>query len=156
MPATDLHALVEQFCSHIGIAAPVLTPDHQGSLAFSTQLREVDFTVTQDPLRHPDDALVLVFLGQAPEDREVLILRELMNANLLMLQPQSLSFSRNPLTGSILLQYACPLAGASGESLRAGMENLIDTVLAWRQDYFLDGSGSPAPSILCNMLGRLA
>jgi hypothetical protein len=156
MPASTLQDLAQQFCDAAQMVAPVLTPDSDGNLAFSTRIRDVDFTITHDPASQPENALILVFLGQIPADREVLILRELLHANLLMLQPGSPSFSRNPLTGSILLQYSSPLTSASGESLRAGMEGIIDMVHAWREDFFLEANGPPTSPSLFNMLGSLA
>lgn len=138
MPASSLHNLAEQFCEILGVTPPSLGPDGKGHLAFSTKIRDVDVSVTHDMLRHPDHASVLVFFGRVPPEREVLVLRELLHANLLMIQPHCLSFSRNPLTGSVILQMMFPLATASGQGLWDGLQSVIAQALRWREDFFLD------------------
>ncbi len=138
MPASSIHKLAEQFCEIIGVPAPELSPDSNAVLAFSTQIGGVDISVTHDPLHHPDHATALVFFGQVPEDREVLILRELLHANLLMLRPDAPTFSRNPLTGNVILQYVFPLAGSSGRGLWTGMQGIIEYAQRWRRDFFLE------------------
>ena len=138
MPASSLHNLAEQFCEILGVAAPSLSPDGKGHLAFSTKVKGVNVSVTHDMSRHPDHASVLVFFGHVPPDREVLVLRELLHANLLMIQPHCLTFSRNPLTGSVILQMMFPLATASGQGLWDGLQSVISHALQWRESYFLD------------------
>lgn len=144
MSIANLQDLADQFCAVVGLPPPGLVPDGNGLWAFSAKLRDVDVTLTHDPVHHPDHALVLVFFGPVPADRELAVLRELLHANLIMLQPGAPSFSRNPMTGDVVLQYVYPLAGASGQGLWAGLQAIVDSALKWRKNFFLDQPAFPS------------
>lgn len=138
MPASNLQELAEQFCEVIAVETPDLLPDTDGVLSFSVNVREVDLIVRNDPHSDPDHALVYLVFGHVPEDREVPVLRELLHANLAMSGPQAPAFSRNPLTGHVLLQYAWPMANVSGRSLWHAIQDVIDAILKWRSDFGLE------------------
>jgi hypothetical protein len=151
MPAANLQELVRQLCTIVDSPVPALSTDANGMLAFSTRLRDVDVTVTHHPTLHPEHAFVLVFFGPVPENRERAVLRELLHANLLLLHPGGPAFSRNPLSGHVVLQYVYPLAEASGQGLLSGLQTIIDSALQWRRDFFLDQAAlrvvaSPLPA----------
>lgn len=143
MPALNLQDLAHQFCQVIGHDAPQLVPDREGVLSFSVQVRGVDLIVRQDPTLDCGHALAYLVFGDVPEDREAQVLRELLHANLAMAGPQAPAFSRNPLTGHILLQHAFALSGVSGAGLWQAIQDLIDTILKWRLDFGLDVSAAP-------------
>ena len=81
MSATAFQDLAAQFCALIDVAVPQLGPDDDGVVAFTATVQGVDVTVTHDPVERPDEASISVLFGLVPDDREVHVLRELLNAN---------------------------------------------------------------------------
>ncbi len=156
MPASSLDYLANEFCELGDVPASPLATDSTGALSFSATVRGVDITVSHDPLRHPDHAIALLFFGQIPEDRELLILRQLLNFNLDLLQPNFPAFSRNPLTGNVILQYVFPLAQAMSQAPLDGLARLVEAILKWRQEFFLDDSAFTPASSMGTAVGQLA
>ena len=138
MSTSRLHRFVEQFCDAGGPPALKIDLESGGASVLSVNFQGVDLSICHDQLRHPDHALVLAFFAHVPEHNEVLILRELLHANLSMMRPNSPSFSRNPLTGNVMLQYAVPLIGEAGENLWAAIQDIAESILVWRQNISLD------------------
>jgi hypothetical protein len=157
LSATSLQALAAQLCAMIDVAPPQLDADDDGIVAFSASLRGVDATFTHDTSSRPDEARIHVFFGHVPEHKELEALRELLNANYLMQQAGAPSFSRNPDTGELVLQYVYPLEEASGENLWAGLQTIIDRVLRWRETFALsEADKAPFDELQLHVMDQLA
>ncbi len=153
MSSTDFSALCQALCTQLGVQPPELEPDPLGVVGFTVQLRGVDLAVLHT---RPTDAftLLLVNFGPLDEDREPGIWRALMDANFLLVGPDAPAFSRNPVTGEVLLQHVLPLADVDAAQLRARMVHMAEVALQWRKDFFLSAGAQaqfarpqdPAPS----------
>lgn len=137
MSTTGFYELAAQFCAAIESPVPELTPDGDGVLSFSAVVRDVHVAAAHDPLTHPGLVLVYATFGPVPVERELQVLRALLQANLLMTRPAAPTFTRNPDDGLVILRYACPLSELTGSALWDSLQAVIDSALQWREDYFL-------------------
>lgn len=133
MPSTSFHDLAAQFCEAAGSPVPELQPNEHGVLAFTATVRSVDVTVTHDPALQPGHAVMFVTFGSVPRHRQLEVYRDLLHNNLLLVQAGSPAFSLNPFDDQVILQYMCPLLEASGATLWAGLQGVIDGALQWRE-----------------------
>lgn len=134
MSDIDFLDLASQFCNLVGSSVPVLTPDADGMLTFSTRLRDVDLSISHDPVHLPDQVHVLAFFGPVADAIETVVLRQLLHANLALTGASRCAFGRNPISGDIVLVSTCPLAELSAENLLAGLQAIADAALQWRSD----------------------
>lgn len=153
MSSADFSALCQALCTQLGVQAPQLEPDPLGVVGITVQLQGVDLAVLHT---RPTDAfaLLLVTFGPLDEDREPGIWRALMDANFLLVGPDAPAFSRNPVTGEVLLQHVLPLANVDAAQLRVRMVRMAEVALQWRKDFFLSAEAqaqfavpqAPAPN----------
>lgn len=135
----SLQDLVGQFCTILGSTTPVLAANAEGIFAFSVTVRGVDINVSHDQLRGAGHAVICVYFGDVPAAQEAAILRNLLHANFTMRELHAPAFCCDPHSEQIALKYVYPLAEASGESLWAGLQVLVEKVLRWRTEPFHDG-----------------
>lgn len=133
MSSISFHDLAAQFCEAAGSPAPELLPNEDGVLAFTAMVRAVQVTVTHDPALQPGHAVMFVTFGPVPPHRQLEVYRDLLHNNLLLVQAGAPAFSLNPFDDQVILQYMCPLPGASGTLLWAGLQGVVDGALQWRQ-----------------------
>ncbi len=145
MTVASFQALCEGVCAIFGVAPPDLQPDMTGLTGFTLQLRGVDLCVAQAPSGPVPAVFVLVEFGAPPVGRELQTWHALLDANFLMLGANAPGFSRNPVTGDVVLQYACALHEATPEGLCASIRAIADVAARWRKDYFLDGMPAQEP-----------
>lgn len=145
MAVANFQALCEGVCAVFGIDAPQLQPDAMGITGFTLRVQDVDISVVQAPEGTAPAAFVLVEFGPPSPERELETWHALLDANFLMLGANAPSFSRNPVSGEVVLQYACALADATPEGLCQSIEHIAAVAVRWRQDYFLAGEPPPAP-----------
>lgn len=146
MAVASFQALYDGVCAVFGLEAPQLQPDALGITGFTLRVQEVDVSVVQAPDGSAPAAFVLVEFGTPPPGRELETWHALLNANFLMLGANAPNFSRNPVSGEVVLQYACPLQDATPEGLGQSIERIADVAARWRQDYFLADDSPPLPA----------
>lgn len=143
----SFQVLCEGVCGLFEVQPPPLQPDANGLTGFTLQLRGVDISVVEAPAGMAPAVFVLVEFGAPPAGRELDTWHALLDANFLMLGAHAPSFSRNPVTGDVVLQYACTLHEATCEGLCESIRAIADVAARWRQDYFLlDTPGEPTPA----------
>lgn len=137
MAVASFQVLCEGVCGIFGVQPPGLQPDANGLTGFTLQLRGVDISVVEAPAGASPEVFVLVEFGAPPAGRELETWHALLDANFLMLGANAPSFSRNPVTGDVVLQYASTLHDATCEALCESIRAIADVAARWRQDYFL-------------------
>lgn len=143
MAVTNFQTLCDGVCGVFGIEAPQLQPDAMGITGFTLRVQEVDISVVQAPEGSPPAAFVLVEFGAPPPERELETWHALLDANFLMLGANAPSFSRNPVSGEVVLQYACAFENATPEGLCQSIEHIAEVAVRWRKDYFLADERPP-------------
>ncbi len=143
MAVASFQVLCEGVCGIFGVPLPPLQPDANGMTGFTLQLRGVDISVVEAPTGTAPAVFVLVEFGPPPAGRALQIWHALLDANFLMLEANAPSFSRNPVTGDVVLQYASTLHDANCEALCESICAIAEVAARWRQDYFL-GEAAPA------------
>ena len=135
----SLQELCSGFCALALIAAPELRAMDDGVIAFNVTWRDVAVDVTAMPLAGPGHAFVQFDLGVPDESRAdpSRVLLALMHANFLALRANQPVFSCHPDTNTAVLQWALPLQEATAESLYQVIEEGVNRVLQWRENYFL-------------------
>lgn len=141
MAVASFQALCEGMCGIFGVTPPALRADANGLTGFTLQLLGVDISVVEAPAGSKAGVFMLVEFGSPPEGRELQAWHALLDANFLMLGVDAPSFSRNPVTGGVVLQHACALHDATCEGLCAKLRAIAEVAVRWREDCFL---GDPA------------
>jgi hypothetical protein len=139
----NFHALCESLFGCIGVTAPQLAHDAQGTASLSMQLDGVDVTLAHFPQRSPDSAVALLELGSVPQAHELAAWLALMNINFLMRGDGAISFGRNPQDGQAILQCVYPFREVSGPGLQASLARMTRLVKSWRNDFFLEDAVQP-------------
>ena len=140
MAVASFQVLCEGVCEIFGVTPPPLQPDANGLTGFTLQLQGVDISVVEAPTGPGGPspaALVLVEFGVPPPERELQTWHALLDANFLMLDANAPSFSRNPMTGEVVLQHACTLHDTTCEDLCGRLLAIAEVAVRWRRDYFL-------------------
>jgi hypothetical protein len=132
MSSTLFDRLAAGFCACAGVPAPKPLPHDGGVRSLATELGGVPLAVVHDPVQYPDHVFVLFTMGDVPAQDELACLRELMQANLLMLAPFAPSFSRHPESGELMMHYVLRLDDADGETLYRGCTIAVEAVRHWR------------------------
>lgn len=143
--------LCVDLCNATGLPTPDLTPDNHGNTALAITLNRVDIALSHEPAIAPDDALLAVTFGAVPQADALSVCRALMDVNSLMLWNHSCSFGCDAADSQIVLQYAYPLLGGSGEDLHARICELAQIAQDWRDHLFLSPGGS---SLIGSLLPR--
>lgn len=148
MAIASFQVLCEGVCEIFGVTPPALQPDTIGLTGFTLQLQGVDISVVEAPSGSEPAAFMLVEFGAPPAGRELQTWHALLDANFLMLGANAPSFSRNPVTGEVVLQHACTLHDATCEALCHRIRAIAEVAARWRQDYFLGDtpSGNTPPA----------
>ncbi len=160
MAVASFQVLCEGVCRLFGVPPPALHPDANGLTGFTLTLLDVDISVVEGTAGSAPAVFVLVEFGAPPAGRALQTWHALLDANFLMLGPHAPCFSRNPLTGEVVLQYACTLHEARCEALGENLKAIAEVAARWRQDHFLDESpagdapGGHAPPVAVAPDGR--
>ncbi|WP_167784803.1 CesT family type III secretion system chaperone [Ramlibacter rhizophilus] len=145
--ATD--PLLAGLCGRLGLPPQDWVSDAGGLRGITLRLDDVDISLVDRPQEPvgPTLCLLVEFGAPAPE-RELEIWRTLADANFLMLGPDAPAFGRNPATGEVLLQYACPRDAATAAGLHRSLLEMARIARHWRHAFNLraeDGSVGPEP-----------
>lgn len=90
---------------------------------------------------HNDDAVaVFCTFGYIPEAQSERIEQELLEANLMLMHPDSMRFAINPESGEVMLAGLLPLEGHDPESLLTLLAGYASHARHWRQNYAFDSS----------------
>jgi hypothetical protein len=145
MAIADFEELCKGVCEVGGAPAPELMPNERGTWSATVHLRGVEVTVMQFGTRAPGTAFLVAEFGELPQDHALAGWLALMNANLHMAAESAPAFSRDPETGKVLLQWACPLWAATVVDVYQRISEMVDLACRWHEDYFL-GDASAAYS----------
>jgi hypothetical protein len=138
MTVANFEELTKGFCELAQVPTPTLEPDSAGMLAFHICVADVNINVIYMPQSCVDHAFILVEFGSIPEDKERDAWRALMEANFLLLQARAPSFSLNPTTGDVVLQYAYSFFEATPEGFFKAVNSIADVATQWRENFFLN------------------
>lgn len=138
MAASSFEDFCTSLCDLIGVVPPVLAPDAHGVTGFTVVYREATIGFVKDERSAQAGLLMVVELGAPPPDKELDILRRLMDGNFTMLGVDSPAFARNPTTGHLWLCHTFQLAQLDVQQIFQGISTAADVVDGWRTHYFLD------------------
>lgn len=127
--------LCSNLCSLLGLPLPDLRADEDGALCFTVAIKEIEIGFVADERVSADHIQYLVHFGSAPDEREPLVLRELLHANLLSQQPGAPVFARDPQTGEVVLAGLLQLGACPAEQVLAGLVELVDSAISWRNTH---------------------
>jgi hypothetical protein len=144
MAVASFQELCAGLCEAYDLPTTQLEPDASGLVGFRVQLRNVEVTLVESSTGTVPAAYVLVEFGPLPASDELRALQALLNTNFMLLAPNAPAFSRNPMTGDILLQHACLLSDASVLGMAESIGYLVDLATQWRVDFFLDDQAESA------------
>jgi hypothetical protein len=147
----DFMQLCAALCNATGMLTPDLTPDCNGNTALGITVSDVDVVLSHEPLIAPNHALLAVTFGAVPKSDALEVCRALMDVNSLMLWNHACSFGCDASASRVVLQYAFPLAGGSGEDLHARICELAAIAQDWRDHRFLGATGT---SLIGSMIPR--
>lgn len=137
MQTPDFAALCDGISELTGLAAPPLAPDAKGTLAYRLTLQGVAVTFAETQ-RHRGTTLCLVAeLGGLAERDAWDGWLALMDHNMLLAGLDAPHFSCNPQSGSVILQWAFPLAGATAGDVHRRACGMAEIGMRWRKDPLL-------------------
>jgi len=145
MSAANFENLCTGFCELARVPSPELGADSDGMLAFHVDWHGVTVNVMYLPSQAREHAFVMFDLGDAqgqPLD-EVLILRALLRANFMALQPNPPCFACHPLSGAVVLQCVFPVLDAAPAGLLTLIDEGVTLALQWREGFFIDDTPTP-------------
>jgi hypothetical protein len=144
MSIAKFEDLCRQFCETDGFPHPSLQHDDMGRLAFSVRVKGVRITALESRDIHADNANLIAEFGSLPAGYELVGWQALMDANLVMMDEDAPWFSRNQVTGQILLQWNCPLSEVSPDEVLRRVHQMADMALTWREESVIDTATVPA------------
>lgn len=135
MAVASFEDLCAGFCELARVAPPALTLDDRGFTAFHATLQGVTVNLVHYPMRYADHAFVLFEFGAIDDDDTDPndALNQLLDANFRSLQVHAPVFSRNPVSGEVVLRHVYPLFDATPNGLLDLIEDGVDQALQWRQ-----------------------
>jgi hypothetical protein len=141
-----LHDLCAEFCALTQATLPERLEQPNGIVAYNLSWRDVIVDLMSQPSADPLHAFIVFHMGiPDPAHHDFgAILQALLKSNFVGFRANQPVFSCHPQTGSLMLQWAIPLAETSGENLRTLVEEGIELVLQWRGTYFLAAGDAPA------------
>jgi len=148
MAVSSFEELCAGFCELARVAPPALALDDRGFTAFHATLNGVAVNLVHYPLRYADHAFVLFEYGAisdvdaGPNDA----LNQLLDANFRSLQVHAPVFSRNPVSGEVVLRHVYPLFDATPNGLLDLIEAGVAQALQWRQRLRECTHPTPAPA----------
>jgi hypothetical protein len=154
MSTHHLQLLCEGFCEIAHVALPELREQHDGIVAFSVLWHNVTVDVMARPAADPHNIFVLFDLGLPDLSRADLsqVLLALLQSNFMAMRANQPVFSCHPETGTVVLQWAMPLADTRPTGLHQVIQEGVSLARLWRQDYFLaspataDGAANALPT----------
>jgi len=134
MALASFQDLCASFCELLKVPTPELKADERGLLAFHVTLRGTVVDLAYRPEGNADHFFAVFEFGPLGEGAELAAqMQWLLDANFNLLQVNPPVFSRNPATGSAVLQYTCPLFETTASGLYELIDREIDRVSRWRE-----------------------
>ena len=146
MAISSFDELCAGFCELAKVPAPRLVADDRGLVAFHVTLRGSVIDLAYRPTVCPDHFFVLFNFGPHGE-QNLARLKGLLEANFVLLQANAPVFSRNPATGDIVLQHACPLFEATPSDLWGLITREIERSARWHQDACVRNEDDDGPIV---------
>lgn len=134
MAYPDVQALAGALCTLAGAPSIELSEDERGAQGFHLNIEGVVVNLSHVHAVDPDSVFVIACIGQPPPEHELLVWRALAEANFLLIGANSPVFSRDPVTGDVLLQQAVSLARVDAASLYGFIARLAAYAARWRLD----------------------
>jgi Tir chaperone protein (CesT) family len=154
MAIASFHQLCAELCEVCDVPTPELATDASGLLGMTLTIHEVDVCLHHAPRGATPTVHISVEFGVIPSTSELPALRALLDTNLMLHGVNAPAFARNPDSGDILLQYACPFEQVTVAGLFQSIHALASMAQQWRGDHFLsteevdaDGDASAASAL---------
>jgi hypothetical protein len=125
-------------CHLMSVEVPPLEPDESGMVGFHVTCRGANVAFMKGENDGEPALRMIVEFGPPPPEKELEILRGLMDANFLMGGMGAPAFVRNPSTGEVLLQHSLRLSQVDVQDVCCGIENAVDAVAKWKTTHFFD------------------
>jgi hypothetical protein len=133
MAVASFEDLCRGVCELVGCEAPALERDERDNLAIRVAIQGIDVKLTHEPARSRTHAFVLAGFGPFPQDSEVDACKALLELNAELLRYAGACFSRDPVSGDAVLQYAYALDAGTAVDLYQRVGDLTSVVRAWQQ-----------------------
>jgi hypothetical protein len=147
MPAANFDDFCTSLCTLIGVPPPVLEPDANGVIAFTVIHRDARIAFVDRARGNQPGVLMIVEFGAAPPEKELEILRGLMEANFLMTGVGAPAFVLNPLTREISFHQSYLLSEVDVPAVYQGLATAANAVHEWNEDHFL-GAATPQHTLV--------
>lgn len=133
MAVAGFEELCRGVCELVGCEAPSLARDAEGRAAMRVVIQGVEATLTHEPQRSATHAFVLASFGPLLAGAELDACKALLELNAELLRHGGACFSRHPVSGEALLQYAYSLAEATPVDLFRRVGELAGIVQSWQR-----------------------
>lgn len=144
MSIASFEALYGGICELAGFVPQALQPDANGAIVFSMRL---DGVVVSGLARHPDrdpTATFMAEMGAPPNGGTLAEWSALLQANAPMLARDDPRFSRHPVTGEAIVQWACVLERLTVTDVYQGLMQMVRLTNPWRRNEV----GADGPALL--------
>lgn len=136
MAVHDFSDLTIGLCGLLELPMPSLEPNEAGTVGFTVVYDGARIGFVQAEGGDAADLLMLVELGPVPPEKELEVLRGLMDANYVMRAGGAPAFTRHPHTQDIVLRYSFKYAEVDVDRLVDSLATAADAVVNWREAHF--------------------
>ena len=140
MPVTSFDDFCASICDLIGVDPPPLEADANGVVGFTVTHREARIAFVERERGNQPGVLRIVEFGAAPAEKELQVLRGLMEANYLMTGVGAPAFVLNPVTGEISFHESFLLSEVDVQAVYQSIATAADAVDEWKKTHFVDAS----------------
>ncbi|MGE0333372.1 MAG: CesT family type III secretion system chaperone [Ramlibacter sp.] len=148
MPSnTPFEVLCADFCAAAHLTTPDMPPDPSGQEGFEATLDGTPMTVLAVTDAGAEHIHVLMEFGLPARPDESRTWQALLDANFAMVSRCGLSFSRNPQTGRVMLQFQMPMNTTTGAALHQNCEPLAKLASKWRRGEIQIGVAGQTPHL---------
>jgi len=157
MAIASFQHLCAGFCEVVRVPAPSLWADADGRVAFHVIVRGATVNLVHLPSRYPEHVFVVFDLGRITDDGPASAARSsaMLEANFALLELYQPTFSRNPASGDVVLQYIYPLFDATPAGLYELIHQGVDIISRVRGFATAPFGSEPPQVATCPPVGAL-
>jgi hypothetical protein len=151
MALQNLQELCKGICASLGMPAPTLAPDPQGTVSFTLRIDDIDIDLIEIDEGDQGEAgggpllQLAVNFGAVPPGHESALLPLLLESNFLMMGENAPAFGRDPRTGDIALQCGIALATTHVDAVCRALIALSDAAKKLKPALAQVGAAPRAP-----------
>lgn len=144
MTISSFEQLCAGLCELHDVKPPALAPDENGKSVCILNFGDVTVTALAFEVRLPDAVYLLADLGPAPDPDSASSWLAMLDTNAVLLCLDAPRFACNPVTGRVLIQWACSLGRIDITQAYQRMGHMAAMAHQWRADPLLSQGGTPS------------